>query len=503
MKRLVRLLAAAFGVLILLAIALPFLIDANAFRPTLESQLSAALARPVRLGDLRLALLSGAVSAGDLSIAEDPVFGNEPFLQARSIRIGVELIPLILSRKLNVTRIVIEEPRITLIQSRAGTWNFSSLGDRAASAPPKPEAAPGGKPLDLSVKLVEIENGRFAFGRVVLEKVDLELRDFSAATASPFSFRANVAGGGEIQLHGTAGPIDSGNTIRTPAAATLKIAGLNLATPGWMPGGVASLDGSLQSDGKTAAVKGKLQADKLRLADRGTPATRPVAFDFAAEHRLSDGSGRVTRGDVSIGAALAHLTGGYTTRGDSATLRMNLAGDAMPAPELAAILPALGIVLPAGSSLQSGTASVKLTSEGPVSRLVTSGTIGLENTTLAGFDLGGKMAVLQALAGIKGAPGTQIRTLSSSIRSSPDGTSADNLQLIVTSIGELAGAGTISPANALDFRMTAKVAGQSIPFVIEGTSADPVFRPDVKAVFKEKAKGIADSLKGLFGRKKN
>jgi AsmA protein len=502
MKRLVRILAAALGVLVLLAIALPFLIDANAFRPTLESQLSAALARPVRLGDLRLALFSGAVSAGDLSIAEDPAFGKDPFLQARSIKIGVELLPLLFSRKLNVTRIAIQEPRVALIQSAAGQWNFSSLGGRAPAAVPKSDPAPAGKPLDISVKLVKIENGRFAFGRLVLEKVDVELRDFSAASASPFSFRADVAGGGEIKLDGTAGPIDSGNTIRTPATATLKISGLDLATPGWAPGGLATLDGSLQSNGKTAAVKGKLRADKLKLADRGTPATRPVELDFAAEHRLADGSGRVTRGDVSIGAAVVHLTGGYTTRGDEAALRMSLAGDAMPVPELAAILPALGIVLPAGASFQTGTAAVKLAAEGPVNRLVTTGTIALDNATLSGFDLGRKMAVLQTLAGIQGTPSTQIQTLSSSVRMSPEGTAVDSLQLVVTSIGELTGAGTINPANALDFRMTAKVAGHAIPFFVQGTSADPVFRPDVKGVFAEKAKGITDSLKGIFGRKK-
>jgi hypothetical protein len=283
----------------------------------------------------------------------------------------------------------------------------------------------------------------------------------------------------------------------------LNISGLDLATPGWAPGGLATLDGSLQSNGKTAAVKGKLRADKLKLADRGTPAARPVELDFAAEHRLSDGSGRVTRGDVRIGAAVVHLTGGYTTRGDEAALRMNLAGEAMPVPELAAILPALGIVLPAGASFQSGTAAVKLAAEGPVSRLVTTGSVALEDATLGGFDLGRKMTVLQALAGIKGTPSTQIQTLSSSVRMSPEGTAADNLQLVVASIGELTGGGKINPANALDFRMTAKVAGHTIPFFVQGTSADPVIRPDVKGVFAEKTKGIADSLKGIFGRKKN
>ena len=50
--------------------------------------------------------------------------------------------------------------------------------------------------------------------------------------------------------------------------------------------------------------------------------------------------------------------------------------------------------------------------------------------------------------------------------------------------------------------MAANVAGESIPFVVQGTSADPVFRPDVKAVLNESAKRLGDSLKDIFGRKK-
>ena len=210
----------------------------------------------------------------------------------------------------------------------------------------------------------------------------------------------------------------------------------------------------------------------------------------------------MTRSDVRLGGAVAHLTGGYTTRGDSTVLRLTLAGEGMPVPELAAILPPLGIVLPAGSSFQTGTAAVQLATEGPVNRLVTTGTIAIENATLGGFDLGRKMAVIQALAGINATAGTQIRTLNGSVRLSPEGTAAENLQLVVASIGELSGGGTISPANALDFRMAAKVAGESIPFLVQGTSADPVFRPDVKAVLNENAKRLGDRLKGIFGRKR-
>ena len=59
------------AVLLLIAIALPFLINVNSFRPKLESELTEALGREVKVGNLSLSILSGSVSAEDLSIADD------------------------------------------------------------------------------------------------------------------------------------------------------------------------------------------------------------------------------------------------------------------------------------------------------------------------------------------------------------------------------------------------------------------------------------------------
>ena len=56
-------------ILLLIAIALPFLINVNSFRPKLESALTEALGREVKVGNLSLSILSGTVSAEDLSIA--------------------------------------------------------------------------------------------------------------------------------------------------------------------------------------------------------------------------------------------------------------------------------------------------------------------------------------------------------------------------------------------------------------------------------------------------
>src|SRR6478609_3737220 len=127
MKRIFLLGGAVLVLLLLAAAALPFLIDPNTFRPMLEARLSQALGREVKLGELKLSILSGSVTANDLSIADDPAYSRTPFVQAKSLAIGVEVWPLIASRKLHVTGLSIDAPAITLIQSPNGDWNFSKL----------------------------------------------------------------------------------------------------------------------------------------------------------------------------------------------------------------------------------------------------------------------------------------------------------------------------------------------------------------------------------------
>jgi len=72
MHRALKIVGIVVVVLLVIVIALPFLIDVNSFRPRLESELTAALGRQVKVGNLSLSLLSGSVSAEDLSVADDP-----------------------------------------------------------------------------------------------------------------------------------------------------------------------------------------------------------------------------------------------------------------------------------------------------------------------------------------------------------------------------------------------------------------------------------------------
>src|SRR5579863_6168535 len=160
MKRLLKIVGIIVGVLILIVIALPFLIDANTFRPKLEAEMTEALGRQVKVGNLTLSLFSGGVEADNISIADDPLFSKSPFVEAKSLRVGVELIPLIFSKTLNVTELTLNQPEISLVKSENGEkWNFSSIGGKNPSAPTKNSPASSGNP-NLSVAKLTVTDGR-------------------------------------------------------------------------------------------------------------------------------------------------------------------------------------------------------------------------------------------------------------------------------------------------------------------------------------------------------
>jgi len=88
----------------------------------------------------------------------------------------------------------------------------------------------------------------------------------------------------------------------------------------------------------------------------------------------------------------------------------------------------------------------------------------------------------------------------------PDGIVTDSLKLVVPAIGDVSGSGTVNPDNSLNFKMLAAVHtsglaaalnNEPVPFRIDGTCADPVFHPDIKAVVKDEFKGMGKAAGGL------
>src|SRR5947208_2307833 len=163
------------ALLVVAAVCLPFLINVNQFKPMLESELSRALNRDVKLGTLKLSLLAGEVRADDLMVSDDPAFAKPAFIRAHSLRVGAELWPFLMS------------------------------------------------------------------------------------------LSANLAGGGTIQLKGTAGPIHPTDAAMTPLHAMIELAQVDLVRSGlndFAPdlAGIVSLNAAAESDGRDMHVTGKLSA---------------------------------------------------------------------------------------------------------------------------------------------------------------------------------------------------------------------------------------------------
>jgi AsmA protein len=538
MKKIVKWIAIIIAVLIVIALVLPFLINVNSFRPQIESDLTDALGRKVTVGNLSLSILSGSVGADDIAIADDPAFATAPFIRAKALKVGVELMPLIFSKQLHVTELSLTEPQVTLLRAPSGRWNYSTLGGNAAS---KPASTDNSFQQNLSVSKLTIKDGRVSIAETkasakahVYDKVNIEVKGFSFTSQFPFTLSAGLPGGGTLKLDGIGGPINPTDTAQTPLQAKLEIKKLDLGKSGFVDpstgiGGVADFDGNVKSDGHQVDSTGDMTADALKLSPKGTPAKSAVKLHYATAYELQKQTGRLTQGDVSVGKAVAKLGGSYDLSGESPAINVKLNADNMPVDDLVTLLPALGVVLPSGSSLQGGTLTADLTAAGPVGKLVINGPVKLVSTKLAGFSMASKLgSILNLGGGGQSGSDTTIQNFSSDVHVSPSGIQTQNVNLVVPSIGTVTGNGTVSPQDALDFKMSAALSGGlgggltavaggkgGIPFFIQGTASDPKFVPDVKGMVAgrlgqlggqvpggQNTQGLVNAVGGLFGKKK-
>ena len=518
------------GVVVLVLIALlvvPFFVNANTFRPVLEKQISQALGRPVSLGNLKFSLVSGSLVADNVSIADDPAFGSQPFLQAKSLHIGIKTWPLIFHRQLIVTDFSADSPSINLIHAANGSWNFSSLGRTAASRTPGQQQQESAFP-DLTVGEIKIQNGRATVSNqpqsgqpLVYSNLNLSIQQFSFSKNFPFQLSASLPGSGSLAVDGTAGPVSQKDASDTPLSAKINLKHFDPVAAGAVQPDqgiamVADINAQVTSNGQMLTSNGTVHADHLKLVRGGAPTPNPVDIVYTIHHNLDARTGQIDTLKLSTGGVGVQANGSYQMTGPQTTLAMHLSAPNLSLNQVQALLPVAGIRLPSGSSLQGGTITADLSINGPANALTISGPVQISNTRLAGFDLGSKIQGLKPAGGTQG--GTQIQTLRANVTSSPAGTRIANLYTAVPAIGTAAGNGTVSPGGSLNFSLVAKlsttagVAGQAlgglsavngvlgqsigsavakgIPLTITGTTSNPIIHADLGKVLKQNAGSI-------------
>jgi AsmA protein len=626
-RTLLIVLGSIVALILLAVISIPLFLNADTFRTRIESALTTSLGRKVTLGKLDLSVFSGSLVAENATLADDPAFSTQPYLQAAKVKIGIEILPLIVSREIHITGFDIDSPKITLLRAANGTWNYSTIGSAQQNASANKDSsslipnltvghvaitngqltvgvapAPGAPatprrtydqlnleakdfsfqksfpftvsahlPADGTVSLsgnagpinsrdasltpfsahleakhidplaagfvdasagvsgtidaidvqatwngqqlhvanfvvdtpkltlvrdnkpttavtpppapdsnnmlstfsadhLQIKNGTIAIASpgqakpAVYQQLNAELTNVSPTASSPFKLSAQIPGGGSLSGDGTAGPINQANATATPVNAHIAITHLDLASSGIVPpedgiSGIANVDLKALSDGKTLNANASTNVQGLRIAKNGSPSTKPVDVQLTVSQDLQTLTGQLQKAVITIGRAVINIAGTYQPSGPTTALNLKVSSDAASIDELEAFLPSVGVHLPTGSRLQGGTLTTSLNVTGNTTAPIISGPVRVNNTSLAGFDLGSKLGPLSSLAGIKSGSGTAIQSLSANVGINGGNVRTDNVSVIVPSLGSATGAGTISAAGALNYNVILKLTG--------------------------------------------
>jgi uncharacterized protein involved in outer membrane biogenesis len=165
------------GCLVLL-VALPFAIDVNRYRDTVQARLEAVLHRKVTLGSMALRRFPFAVEARDVIVGEDPAIATTtPFAIAKSVTVKPDWVALLFHLRFEPRSLVFEHPSIEALRKADGVWNFSTLGRSAGSGT---SATPELEIRDGSVAFTDLRAGT---PRADYSGLDLQLREVDSGNA--------------------------------------------------------------------------------------------------------------------------------------------------------------------------------------------------------------------------------------------------------------------------------------------------------------------------------
>ena len=335
MRRVLVFLAVAVVLLVgalALAIAnLDSFVDAN--RQSIEEGVEHAIGRPVSFGTVGISWAGGlGVRVDDLRVGEDAAFAKNTsdFLTADAVDVHVNLWAALFGR-IEVTRVVLRAPRITVIQTAQGL-STDSLLDAVGGGTPASDAGSAG-PGNLQVSLVDVRDGELTYidrtaappAEFVVKALDVRIPSYRAGLPVDLEVSAAVAGAEQrnLSLSGSVGPLGSGSP---PVDLTLALDPLEIGdllrlslVPSALGGsGVVSLRSTAKGTLDALGFTAKVDARKAALRYGGAfdkPAG--VAFTFDGEGKragdtLSLGSLKLVVGDAVLRGTASVATGEAT-----------------------------------------------------------------------------------------------------------------------------------------------------------------------------------------------
>ena len=187
------------GLLVAVLLALPYITNLSAVRDRVTATATATLQHPVTIAHLGLRVIpSPGLQIEDLGITERD---GTPIVNVKTIIVEVKFLPL-LQQRLDVARIIVGQPRISLLRNADASLNLP-LPASAPATPPKPAAEGGAQPLDLFLGDVRVEDGELTVRErqkqsepplLRLRKVNVALTDLSVHGKTKDDFNRSLTG---------------------------------------------------------------------------------------------------------------------------------------------------------------------------------------------------------------------------------------------------------------------------------------------------------------------
>lgn len=169
MKKVIKITGFAVGLMLLLvvaaAIALPFIVDPNDYKPEITQAVKQHTGRVLSLkGDIKLSVFPWlGLELGETQLSNARGFGNKPFISIQRVSIKVKLLPL-LRKQVVVDKIILDGMQLNLARNRSGTTNWDDLLQSApapsAAAAKQPDSASADSAFQVGVAGIDISRGQ-------------------------------------------------------------------------------------------------------------------------------------------------------------------------------------------------------------------------------------------------------------------------------------------------------------------------------------------------------
>lgn len=198
-KKPVRILAITIALLVAAVLAIQLFLPAEKIKELALAQASEKLGREVSAGEVSISLRGGlGVRIADVTVDNPADFEGDPLLVTSSVDLKLALGPL-LHGEINVTRLVITNPRLNLLRRADGVANFefeeTTVVQETASSPSGAKA-----PQSLNMSDVQVQNGFVYFADAALDPNSFESLTLSGCQ---MTMAVNTASSGALGVVGS------------------------------------------------------------------------------------------------------------------------------------------------------------------------------------------------------------------------------------------------------------------------------------------------------------